>query len=289
MTTLEAHPSYPKRNLTPEAWEEGKSYPEVPFFEGMKTHKPDASHHFMRIEGMVQDVTLWLAQHFPTVKYEDLCLSDDRIFPTLNFHEMNVDWMDGGVTGKICISPRGLPVNPWGNYHMDGRGEFRHFGVHLAADVTVIIRTPKGQPDKVLVLRRKDDDGRSFAFPGGFIELPQMESTEETAARELSEETGGVINVESSRVKRLVDFFPCKTDPRTTNNAWVFTFLHVVILDESELARPLKDDTEGSTEGATFMDLTDALQKNMWNHHKDLFDLVVSKCDVEVGSFFPQK
>lgn len=256
LKTLEKHPSYPERNLTPVPWEKGQDIPIHPYFDGKKTLKKDASQSWFGSFEAIQRIAPWFRLHKPGAM--------KKIFGLFEGLEMegwhNVHHLDD-CTLDVAVTERGLPLNPWGDYHLEGRGELRHFGPQIAVDVIPFIRTPDGEPNLVMVLRRNDDETESYAFCGGFIEMDgsKFESIREAAARELSEETGGSIDVSANKIRDLIHLMPCKEDPRTTNNAWIYTNLCAVELP-------------GGTTGAEFVPLTYDLVSKMWCHHKDLLE-----------------
>jgi 8-oxo-dGTP diphosphatase len=85
----------------------------------------------------------------------------------------------------------------------------------VSADIAVFRKT--GQSLEVLLIQRKNPPYQGmWAFPGGFLEID--ETLEETAARELEEETG-LSNVELEQFKT---FSNVDRDPRTRVITTVF-------------------------------------------------------------------
>ena len=101
----------------------------------------------------------------------------------------------------------------------------------LTADIVVFARAGEGL--KVLLIRRK---GHPFigklALPGGFAN--ENEPVEQTAARELEEETG-VAGLEL----KLVDIF---SKPNRDPRGWVVSAAFVSVVDASRLAVQAGDD-----------------------------------------------
>jgi 8-oxo-dGTP diphosphatase len=86
-----------------------------------------------------------------------------------------------------------------------------------AVSADIVVFRQEGQSLQVLLIRRKNPPYQGmWAFPGGFMEMD--ETLEETAARELEEETG-LKNVD---LKQFKTFSQVDRDPRTRVITTVF-------------------------------------------------------------------
>ena len=77
----------------------------------------------------------------------------------------------------------------------------------VSADI-VVLRGTRRKCDVLLIKRRKDPYANSWALPGGFLDMD--ETIEETAARELKEET----NLTARQLQQLKVFSAVRRDPR---------------------------------------------------------------------------
>ena len=82
----------------------------------------------------------------------------------------------------------------------------------LTADCVIFGRDEKGGLSVLLIERGEEPYKGCWAFPGGFMEMD--ETTEETASRELKEETGLVIPAGSGQLKELGCYSAVDRDPR---------------------------------------------------------------------------
>ena len=88
---------------------------------------------------------------------------------------------------------------------------------------------------RLLLIRRKNHPFKGFfALPGGFSEAG--ESLEETAARELREETG----VENVRLEQLRTFSTPGRDPR----GWTITGAYIALVDPDKISVEAGDDAK---------------------------------------------
>src|SRR6266498_4005147 len=100
----------------------------------------------------------------------------------------------------------------------------------VTVDVVVVTR---GRPPRVLLIRRKGEPfaGR-WAIPGGFIEMD--ETLEESARRELREETG----LEVGRLEQVHAFGDPNRDPRGRTIAVAF----LALVDQAKAVVQAADD-----------------------------------------------
>lgn len=110
------------------------------------------------------------------------------------------------------LYPNGIP--PYA-VAREGAGDLRHEGVNRAADAAVTL-THQGVPYLLLVQRRD----RTWALPGGRVE--DGEDTRTTAARELAEETGLLVDEDTLVLVEADRYVP---DPRATRDAVMHTDL----------------------------------------------------------------
>lgn len=96
--------------------------------------------------------------------------------------------------------------------------------------VDVGICTIKDNDLKVLLIKRRHPPYQDFyAIPGGFLEIPKKESLEETADRELLEET----NIKGIYFEQLKTYGAVNRDPRTR----VITVAYFALSPFEELAK----------------------------------------------------
>jgi 8-oxo-dGTP diphosphatase len=97
----------------------------------------------------------------------------------------------------------------------------------VSADIAVIRKAGKSM--EILLIRRKNPPFQGmWALPGGFMEID--ETLEETATRELGEETG----LKNVKLKQLMAFSQVDRDPRTRVVTVVF---YGMVSLENSLAR----------------------------------------------------
>jgi 8-oxo-dGTP diphosphatase len=117
---------------------------------------------------------------------------------------------------------------------------------------------------KVLMIKRKHAPFRGkWACPGGFLEIPKKQTLEQTAVRELEEETG----VKGIPVHQLATYSGVKRDPRMR----IVTTAYFACVDSSVIERQnikAADDADDYI----WMNLKD-LPKLAFDHNKILDDL----------------
>jgi 8-oxo-dGTP diphosphatase len=72
--------------------------------------------------------------------------------------------------------------------------EYDYPKADVCADAVVIMYDEEAEKDKILLVQRnREPFAGAYALPGGFLEMDIDENLEETAKRELEEETGVVV------------------------------------------------------------------------------------------------
>jgi ADP-ribose pyrophosphatase len=117
--------------------------------------------------------------------------------------------------GPVRTDDRGRPLNPMGRTGVEGTGLLGRWGANRAADPIVTRISEKTGLLEIILIRREDSG--EWALPGGMVD--PGEKISKTLARELKEETAGVLDMSDARVvyEGYVD------DRRNTDNAWMET------------------------------------------------------------------
>ena len=99
----------------------------------------------------------------------------------------------------------------------------------LTAECVIFGRDESGALSVLLIERGGEPYKGCWAFPGGFLEMD--ETTEETASRELQEETGLIIPAGSGQLKELGCYSAVDRDPRGR----VITIAYYAIIDKTSV------------------------------------------------------
>jgi ADP-ribose pyrophosphatase YjhB (NUDIX family) len=183
---------------------------------------------------------------------------------------------------------------------INGRGKLGRFGTNGAVDPIVtrwkydsdgnIVHTKNGEPVLQVIMIRRLDNG-ALALPGG---MNQSSTVQETAARELLEETGGHPEDDSKKtgqqlayLKTMLGLFHSRgniiyqgyvPDPRNTTHAWMATTainLHDNELHEGDGFFNRELCSGFDTREALKMDVSPTLLEDMdiYANHKKLIQL----------------
>lgn len=181
--------------------------------------------------------------------------------------------------GKIAWREADMPIdtapkNPCGRTGIAGRGILGKWGPNCAADP--IITRYDSETGKLVVLLVGRHDSDLLAIPGGMVD--PGESLNDTARRELEEETGVDMDMCDAQeiYKGYVD------DPRNTDNAWMETGVFHKHLDNHTSLKiqkkPLVSEEQEETKGKiawVFWD--DPRIKNLYASHSYFLKLVFDK------------
>lgn len=159
-------------------------------------------------------------------------------------------------TGPIATDEAGYPLNPRGRTGLAGRGLLGKWGPNHAADP--IVFTPVSRNDGLSVLLIERQDTGALALPGGMVDPGERVSA--TVKRELSEETGVIVNEEAFNTiyRGYVD------DPRNTDNAWMETVAAYVIIDG-----PIEPAAGDDAAAVKLVPVEEAIQMRLYANHKD--------------------
>ena len=103
-----------------------------------------------------------------------------------------------------------------------------------ALTVDVVIATREARPRVLLIRRKKDPFGGSWAFPGGFVD--ENERLADAARRELVEETGVTV----ADLEQLYTAGDPGRDPR----GWTVSVVYLAQVDPGALAPVAADDAD---------------------------------------------
>lgn len=189
--------------------------------------------------------------------------------------------------GEVTVDrATGRPLNPAGRTGLAGRGYLNHFGATFAADCILTRDNPLTGKLEVLVVGRGDQVGQpvEWAFPGGKVD--PGESAWETAGRELVEETG-VSGFQLDLSQAVPVFEGYVDDQRNTDNAWMETSAfhrHLTADEASAIVTPTGPQLGVSTDerapeiaNVTWVEVTDALDEQMYASHRQLLRLAVGR------------
>ncbi len=152
--------------------------------------------------------------------------------------------------GKVHVDDAtGRPLNPQGRTGIAGRGLLGRWGANQAGD-PIVTRLEPGTGALQVVLIKRADSGQ-WALPGGMVD--EGEQIGKTIARELAEETSGVLDFGDAKIvyQGYVD------DRRNTDNAWMETTAAHKHLDPEAAAALTLQGGDDATE-ARWVSLDDA-------------------------------
>ena len=160
----------------------------------------------------------------------------------------------------------GRPLNPRGRTGVCGRGLLGRWGANFAADALVV--RPGAEGLEMIAVERKDNG--QWAIPGGMVDGD--EEAHETAARELTEETGVELDLSGATLvyRGYVD------DPRNTDNAWMETaaLLYRVTPEDGRLAPRAGDDAAA----AAWQPLVEGFLDRLYASHAQIVRSVLGSC-----------
>lgn len=181
----------------------------------------------------------------------------------------------GSVKNAVSLNAQGRPLNPLGRTGLQGRGLLGQWGRNVAGDALLTRDDPQSGKLQLLVIARKDSGLK--ALPGGMTE--PGESTAETVARELYEETGAKLSFDDATVL----FVGVVDDPRNTDNSWMETTVlskHLSAKDQDALTLQAGDDATA----VRWINIDNDLLSNMYASHADYVRLQMLKMRTPVGN-----
>jgi ADP-ribose pyrophosphatase len=132
------------------------------------------------------------------------------------------------ICGPVRTNANGEPLNPVGRTGIAGRGSLGKWGENVTVDRLLTRVNPSSQKIEMAAIQRLDG---TWAHPGGFVD--DGESVVQAVLRESQEEIGVGGDAGQVIYRGIV------ADPRTTDNAWIATYVYHNHIQDAENDTPM--------------------------------------------------
>lgn len=167
------------------------------------------------------------------------------------------------------------PINPMGRTGLAGRGLLGRWGANHAAD-PIVAYLDDNKELWAIVVRRKDTG--NLAIPGGMVDPGSVVSN--TLRNEFKEEAASLDDTLLDNIfkRSFLLYEGYVNDPRNTDNSWMETSVHgVLITDDEKKQIKLKDeDDEHNTDSARWIKICNNSDDfcNLYADHKTYLNLM---------------
>jgi ADP-ribose pyrophosphatase len=184
-----------------------------------------------------------------------------------------LEWSRSGYRhsfeGAISHDPdSGRPLNPLGRVGISGRGALGKWGPNHAADALLTRIHPHSGLLEVLLIQRQSGE---WAIPGGMVDTG--ENPFETARRELTEETGLVLDETNGRLV----YQGIGDGPRLTDNAWIETSVYHFHIDSDSSTSHQKLEAASDAMNSKWCVISAELVRELYANHGSLLSMALTQ------------